>query len=128
MLPRRWPHDRGRFPQSNAAAQSFLKADVGPENTGNQNRTYYEVSHVQFYYCENGDDDNSDGDNGNGGNGDDNHHDNCWPNSTTLYIGFSWEFPFEVGNEIQTDEVRFDLQFHAQQCRHNDDPPNPYAE
>lgn len=71
MLPRRWPHDRGRFPQSNAAAQSFPGADVGPENTGSPNRTY---------------------------------------------------------NEIQSDEVRFDLQFHAQQCRHNDDPTNPYAE
>ncbi len=99
--------------------------DYAPENTGNQNRTYYEISNVQFYYCENGDDDN-----GNGGNGDDDngHHDDCWPNSTTQYIGFSWELPFEVGNQIQSDEVRFDLSFHAQQCRHNDDPTNPYAE
>ncbi|MFW5911819.1 MAG: hypothetical protein ACOCQV_03675, partial [Halolamina sp.] len=91
--------------------------DYSPENVGNENRTYYEISNVQFYYCENGD--------GNGGNG---HHDDCWPNSTTQYIGFSWELPFEVGNEIQSDEVQFDLQFHAQQCRHNEDPANPYAE
>lgn len=102
--------------------------DYAPENTGNPNRTYYEISHVQFYYCENGDDSNGDGGNGDNGNGDGDHHDGCWPNSTTQYIGFSWELPFEVGNEIQSDEVQFDLSFHAQQCRHNDDPANPYAE
>ncbi|GAB7094962.1 hypothetical protein JCM30237_21150 [Halolamina litorea] len=91
--------------------------DYAPENAGNDNRTYYEISNVQFYYCE-GEDGNGGGDNG----------DDCWPNSTTQYIGFSWELPFEVGNEIQSDELQFDLEFHAQQCRHNDDPRNPYAD
>ena len=89
--------------------------DFSPENTGNPNRTYYEISNVQFYYCEDGD-----GGDGNGG--------QCWPNSTTQYIGFKWRLPKEVGNEVQTDSVTFDLKFHAQQCRHNDDPKNPYSD
>jgi hypothetical protein len=40
----------------------------------------------------------------------------------TRYIGFKWELPYETGNEIQTDLVKFDLQFDAVQRRHN---PNP---
>ncbi|WP_440007728.1 TasA family protein [Halomicrococcus sp. SG-WS-1] len=87
--------------------------DYAPKNTGNENRTYYEISNVQFYCCEDGD----------GGNGD---GDDCWPNSTTQYIGFSWELPKEVGNEVQSDSVSFDLKFHAQQCRHKDEPRNPF--
>jgi len=36
-----------------------------------------------------------------------------------------WEVPTEVGNEIQTDSLAFDLQFYAEQCRHNDGTNNP---
>lgn len=38
-----------------------------------------------------------------------------------------WEIPTDVGNEIQTDSVAFDLQLYAEQCRHNDGTDNPYA-
>ncbi|GAA0669333.1 SipW-dependent-type signal peptide-containing protein [Natronoarchaeum mannanilyticum] len=38
-----------------------------------------------------------------------------------------WEIPTDVGNEIQTDSVGFDLQFYAEQCRHNDGENNPYC-
>jgi predicted ribosomally synthesized peptide with SipW-like signal peptide len=47
-------------------------------------------------------------------------------NSTTQYIGFKWELPASVGNEVQTDETRFDLDFHAQQRRHVSSPENPF--
>jgi len=42
------------------------------------------------------------------------------------YLGFKWELPAEVGNEVQSDKVAFDLLFHAQQRRHNDNPDNPF--
>ena len=41
----------------------------------------------------------------------------------THCLGFEWEVPADVGNEIQTDSVGFDLGFYALQSRHNDDPP-----
>ncbi|MFC5277885.1 VWA domain-containing protein [Halorubrum rubrum] len=41
----------------------------------------------------------------------------------THCLGFEWEVPTDVGNEIQTDSVAFDLGFYALQSRHNDDPP-----
>jgi predicted ribosomally synthesized peptide with SipW-like signal peptide len=44
----------------------------------------------------------------------------CYPNSTTQYVGFAWELPVDHANEIQTDSVTFDLGFYAEQCRHND--------
>ncbi|MFW5920123.1 MAG: hypothetical protein ACOCSF_08065, partial [Halanaeroarchaeum sp.] len=44
----------------------------------------------------------------------------CFQNSTTAYVGFEWWVPTDVGNEIQTDSVEFDLGFYAEQCRHND--------
>ena len=40
----------------------------------------------------------------------------------TQCIGFEWCLPAEVGNEVQTDSVAFDLGFYAEQFRHNDDP------
>jgi len=40
--------------------------------------------------------------------------------STTYYFGFSWWVPTDVGNEIQSDTVAFDLGFRAQQARNND--------
>ncbi len=36
-----------------------------------------------------------------------------------------WEVPTSVGNEIQGDSTAFDLQFYAEQCRHNDGTQNP---
>jgi len=38
-----------------------------------------------------------------------------------------WEVPTEVGNEIQSDSLAFDLEFHAEQCRNNDGTHNPCA-
>ena len=40
--------------------------------------------------------------------------------STTYYFGFSWWVPRDVGNQIQSDSVAFDLGFYAQQARNND--------
>jgi len=100
-----------------SSTETICLPDENPTDEPNQ---YGDISNATFYQC-------PDGDNGNGGNGDDGDG-ACWPNSTTQYIGFSWELPLEVGNEVQGDSVEFDLQFHAQQCRHNDDPKNPYAD
>jgi len=36
------------------------------------------------------------------------------------YVGFEWWVPPEVGNEIQSDSVKFDLGFYTEQCRNND--------
>jgi len=44
----------------------------------------------------------------------------CFPNSTTAYVGFEWWLPIDHGNEVQTDSVSFDLGFYTEQCRHND--------
>jgi predicted ribosomally synthesized peptide with SipW-like signal peptide len=44
----------------------------------------------------------------------------CFPNSTTRYLGFAWWLPVDHANEIQTDSVTFDLGFYTEQCRHND--------
>ncbi|MFC3476877.1 SipW-dependent-type signal peptide-containing protein [Halobacterium litoreum] len=100
-----------------ASTDEICLPDEQPE--GVPNNQYGDISNATFYRC-------PDGDNGNGGNGDDGDGE-CWPNSTTQYIGFSWRLPETVGNEVQGDSVAFDLEFYAQQCRHNDDPANPYA-
>ncbi|MFB6163936.1 MAG: VWA domain-containing protein [Haloarculaceae archaeon] len=42
-----------------------------------------------------------------------------YPAATTQCIGFSWELPATVGNEIQSDSVAFDVGFTAVQSRHN---------
>jgi predicted ribosomally synthesized peptide with SipW-like signal peptide len=52
----------------------------------------------------------------------------CFAGGLTQCIGFEWELPAEVGNEIQTDSVEFDIGFYAEQCRHNEDPENPFEE
>ena len=44
----------------------------------------------------------------------------CYPNSTTRYVGFGWWLPVDHANELQGDSVRFDLGFYTEQCRHND--------
>ncbi|MFC5366393.1 SipW-dependent-type signal peptide-containing protein [Salinirubrum litoreum] len=43
-------------------------------------------------------------------------------NSTTAYIGFAWYIDPDVGNEIQTDSMKFNLGFEAEQARNNDNP------
>jgi len=50
----------------------------------------------------------------------------CYPNSDTRCIALEWHLPFEVGNEIQGDSVVFDLEFYAEQCRHNEGAVNPF--
>ena len=46
----------------------------------------------------------------------------------THCVAFEWSIDAEtVGNEIQTDSVQFDFDFAAVQCRHNDEPENPFA-
>jgi predicted ribosomally synthesized peptide with SipW-like signal peptide len=52
----------------------------------------------------------------------------CFPNSTTRHVGFAWEVPASVGNEIQTDSVEFDLGVYAEQCRNNDGTDNPVVD
>ncbi|WP_440990700.1 choice-of-anchor W domain-containing protein [Haloarchaeobius baliensis] len=43
-------------------------------------------------------------------------------------ICIEWDVPTEVGNEIQTDGIEFDLSFYAIQSRHNDGSENPCLE
>lgn len=42
----------------------------------------------------------------------------CFRGNHTYWYGFCWWIPKEVGNEIQTDGLKFDLKFGAVQCRH----------
>jgi predicted ribosomally synthesized peptide with SipW-like signal peptide len=44
----------------------------------------------------------------------------CLPGETGVCVGFEWWVPTSVGNEIQGDEVSFDLGFYTEQCRNND--------
>lgn len=50
----------------------------------------------------------------------------CFEPGMQPYIGFEWELPKDVGNEVQGDSVEFDLKFHARQCRHADGSNNPF--
>ena len=52
----------------------------------------------------------------------------CFQPSTTRFIGFEWCLPPTVGNEVQGDSLSFDLSFYTEQCRHNPDPENPFAD
>jgi predicted ribosomally synthesized peptide with SipW-like signal peptide len=45
-----------------------------------------------------------------------------YPGVTTQCIGFEWELPFEVGNQVQSDSVTFDIGVEAEQSRNNDTP------
>lgn len=45
-----------------------------------------------------------------------------YPGNTTQCIGFEWELPFEVGNEVQSDSIAFDVGVRAEQSRNNDAP------
>jgi predicted ribosomally synthesized peptide with SipW-like signal peptide len=44
----------------------------------------------------------------------------CFVPGVNHYVGFAWYLPTDVGNEVQTDSVSFDLGVYAEQCRHND--------
>jgi len=52
--------------------------------------------------------------------------DQAFSGSQTQYIGFEWWVPKETGNVIQTDMVNFDMNFYAEQERHNTEPKNPW--
>ena len=52
----------------------------------------------------------------------------CYPASLTRCVGFEWWLPIDVKNEVQSDLVEFDIDFYAEQCRHNENPQNPFAE
>jgi len=45
----------------------------------------------------------------------------------TYYYGFCLWVPKSVGNIIQGDSVSFDMEFYAEQSRHNSNPSNPFA-
>ena len=51
----------------------------------------------------------------------------CYPAFLTRCVGFEWWLPTDVGNEVQSDLVEFDIDFYAEQCRHNENPQNPFA-
>ncbi|WP_440990696.1 SipW-dependent-type signal peptide-containing protein [Haloarchaeobius baliensis] len=77
----------------------------------------HEISNVDVCCPVDGDD----GDDGDGeGEGSGTPSRDCFPNSTTAYVGFEWWIPADVGNEIQGDSVSFDIGFYTEQCRHND--------
>jgi len=42
-------------------------------------------------------------------------------------ICIEWEVPIDVGNEIQSDSLDFDIQFAAEQERNNPDPESPFS-
>jgi predicted ribosomally synthesized peptide with SipW-like signal peptide len=50
-----------------------------------------------------------------------------YPGATTQCIGFEWQLPFDVGNEVQSDSVGFDFGFAVEQSRHNETPFNSTA-
>ncbi|WP_435318961.1 SipW-dependent-type signal peptide-containing protein [Haloarchaeobius sp. TZWSO28] len=52
----------------------------------------------------------------------------CFPNSTTAYVGFEWWLPVDHANEIQGDSVSFDIGFYTEQCSHNDGSGQPPAD
>jgi len=78
----------------------------------------YGISNFRFLYCDVDREENGDEENG----------EVCFQPSHTRFIGFEWCLPTTVGNEVQGDTVAFDLSFYTEQCRHNPDPQNPWAE
>jgi len=44
----------------------------------------------------------------------------CFQPGVNHYVGFGWWLPSDVGNEVQSDSVGFDLGFYTEQCRNND--------
>jgi predicted ribosomally synthesized peptide with SipW-like signal peptide len=45
-----------------------------------------------------------------------------YPGATTQCVGFEWELPFEVGNEVQSDSISFEIGVEAEQSRNNSPP------
>lgn len=45
----------------------------------------------------------------------------------TRSLSIPWRLPFEVGNEIQGDEIELSFSIYAEQRRHNDDPESPWS-
>jgi|GEM_PF-2755189 len=43
-------------------------------------------------------------------------------------VCFEWELPFEVGNEVQSDSLAFNVEFHAVQARNTNGTQNPCGE
>ncbi|MEF8779565.1 MAG: SipW-dependent-type signal peptide-containing protein [Haloferacaceae archaeon] len=91
-----------------------------PLNGNNARRERYGLSNFTFHYCVPGDDNGTVPIQENGG--------RCFQPSNTRFVGFEWCLPVSVGNEVQGDSVAFDLSFYTEQCRHNPDPVNPFAE
>ena len=54
----------------------------------------------------------------------------CYPNSDTRCVALEWHLPFnlEHSNAIQGDSVVFNLDFYAEQCRHNEGAVNPFEQ
>ncbi|MEF8855955.1 MAG: vWA domain-containing protein [Haloplanus sp.] len=45
---------------------------------------------------------------------------NCFSGGGTVHsVGLAWWLPVDHGNQVQSDEVTFDLGFYTEQCRHN---------
>jgi hypothetical protein len=84
--------------------EATFRTPINPNNDQN-----YGLSHLQVCYDVAGEEPPS-------GNGER----ECFDNSTTYHIGLAWELPIDVGNEIQSDSVAFDVGFYTEQCRHND--------
>ncbi|MDQ2053892.1 SipW-dependent-type signal peptide-containing protein [Halobellus sp. H-GB7] len=76
-----------------------------------QTPTGQDISHVDFCLAASTGDGNGEEPNG---------EDCCFEPSTDHYIGLAWWLPTDVGNEIQSDSVGFDLGLYTEQCRHND--------
>jgi hypothetical protein len=83
------------------------------DNTELQTPTGQDISHVEFCVAA------SSGDGGGSESGDESC---CFEASTDHFVGLAWWLPADVGNEVQSDSVRFDLGFYAEQCRHNENP------
>jgi hypothetical protein len=53
--------------------------------------------------------------------------DGCYSPGATHCFGLAWWVPEDVGNEIQSDSVSFDLAFLTEQCRNNDNPGQTFG-
>lgn len=70
--------------------------------------SFYGVSNFTFYYCPE-------------------FELECFENSTTFCIGLDWELPDDTPPIAETDSLAFELEFLAEQARHNPDPTNPWG-
>jgi Ca-activated chloride channel family protein len=54
----------------------------------------------------------------------------CFDPMGRYCIAMKWCLPLEVGNEVQSDSVSFDIDLYTEQCRNNSDPASrtPFAE